>query len=215
MSDPLERLKPRQLKRILGNFGKPGVVLLIPPQEPMMRELDYRKIMSLTTARFDGKQIDSFGRTSLHLSFTDHHVPVYDTNVKVGQDSQVSVIESVISVHDSGEWVADVDILDAINSDFVSRLPALEPCNHPKDISTEQGVFSIDTWDDILDCPSDRFVVRAHGNWLGRLATTSVLSQVLKLRDNVKITVCQPDTCWHCVWSQYKLDEPLLHSFIY
>ncbi|KAF2793187.1 hypothetical protein K505DRAFT_244992 [Melanomma pulvis-pyrius CBS 109.77] len=219
LCDPIESPRPSHLTRLLGNFGQPGVVLLRPTQEPMMKDLDYRKIMSIATLEFDGKKVDSFGRTSLHLSFTDRHVPIYDTNARLGKDSQVSVIESFISVRDSGTWVADIDILHALNRNDVIRLHSQVPCIHTDHnrLYPGSGGWSVDSWDEILDCPSDRFVVRAHGNWLARLAVTSVLSQVLQAKGKGKITVCQPDTCWRCLWKDNASgpDEPLRHGYIY
>ncbi|PSN61771.1 hypothetical protein BS50DRAFT_639055 [Corynespora cassiicola Philippines] len=214
--DPLERPRPRQLQRLLGNFGKPGVVLLIPPSEPMVRDPDYGRITLEKMPTFDGKQVDSFNRTSLHLSFTDHHVPVYDTNVKMGQDSQVSVIEAVVSVRDSGNWVADVDILRAINMNNVVRHGGLQgSCDHDRLKNPEPCVYSVDSWDDVLEHPADRFVVRAHGNWLARLATVSVLSQVIDEKEGGRITICQLDTCWDCLWSEMGSGGPLTQGFIY
>ncbi|KAF2661025.1 hypothetical protein K491DRAFT_711278 [Lophiostoma macrostomum CBS 122681] len=214
--DPIERSKPRQLKRILGNFGKPGVVLAIPPQEPMMRDVDHRRILTMSTTEFDAEHIDSFGRTSLHLSFTDHHVPLYDHNVKIGQESQVSVVEAFISVRDAGAWIADINILEALNSARVVRLPPPRQCEHENQSVPDIGALSVDTWDDVLDCPEDKFVVRAHGNWLARVAVTSVLVQALRNRKNsTTIRVCQPDTCWQCLWGGDDSDAPLMQAFVY
>src|SRR5204863_5857269 len=97
-----------------GNIGKPGVVMLISPQDPMVRDMDLGRWRSATYAEFDGKAEDYFSRTWLHLSFTNYHVPMYDRDVRGGHDTQISILESVISVRDSGVWVADVDVLRAL-----------------------------------------------------------------------------------------------------
>jgi hypothetical protein len=181
-----------------------------------MRGIDHRRIMTMSTTGFDAKHIDSFNRTSLHLSFTDHHVPVYDSNVRIGQNSQVSVVEAFISVRDAGAWVADINILEALNDNRVVRLPPARQCEHDNQSVPNNGALSVDTWDDVLDCPEDKFVVRAHGNWLARVAVTSVLVQVLKHRKNpTTVRVCQPDTCWQCLWSGNDSGEPLMQAFVY
>jgi hypothetical protein len=210
--DPLERPQPHVLKRILGNIGKPGVVLLNPPQGPMMRDPEFT---SVSMSKFDGTKQDCFGATSLHLSFTGLHMPMYDTNVKVGRDSQVSILESVMSVRDRGNWVADINILDALSTDFDFKPVLNRACRHEQAQASFAGVYSIESWDDILDHPVDKFVVRTHGNWAARLAAYSVLAQAMKEKGRSgRITVCEPDTCWQCLFRASSRGGYLLHGFI-
>ncbi|KAH6262491.1 hypothetical protein HBI40_124070 [Parastagonospora nodorum] len=210
--DPLKRHQPHVLKRILGNIGKPGVVLLNPPQGPMMRDLEFT---SVSMPKFDGTKQDCFGATSLHLSFTGLHMPMYDTNVKVGRDSQVSILESVMSVRDRGNWVADINILDALSTDFDFKPVLNRTCRHEQTQASFAGVYSIESWDDILDHPVDKFVVRTHGNWAARLAAYSVLAQAMKEKGRSgRITVCEPDTCWQCLFRASSRGGYLLHGFI-
>ena len=164
-----------------------------------MRDSDYLRFMSASETQFDGQGKDLFSRTSLHLSFTDHHIPLYDSNSRMGLDSQVSILESIISVRDSGVWVADVDVLKALKHKRVFRNVTDAQCNHDKGLPANHNLQSVETWEEILDAPIDRFVVRAHGNWLARLATTSVLAQVIEDKEAGRVTICGPDTCWHCV----------------
>jgi hypothetical protein len=210
--DPLERPQPHVLRRILGNIGKPGVVLLNPPQDLMMRDLEFT---SDTMPKFDGMKQDCFKATSLHLSFTGLHTPMYDRNVKVGIDSQVSILGSVMSVHDRGNWVADINVLDALSTDFNFQ-PVLDyACQHEHNPTLFAGVYSIESWDDILDHPVDRFVVRTHGNWVARLAAYSVLSQAMKTKGRSgRITICGSDTCWQCIFQASSRGGYLLHGFI-
>jgi hypothetical protein len=53
-------------------------------------------------------------------------------------------------------------------------------------------VTSIDNWYEILDKPRNLAIVRTHGNWLGRLATTALATQ---LGNN--IVILPEDTCGH------------------
>lgn len=178
-----------------------------------MRDVEFT---SVSMSRFDGTKQDCFSATSLHLSFTGLHMPMYDTNVKVGRDSQVSIIESVMSVRDRGDWVADINILDALNTDFNFQPRLNCTCHHEQPFTSFAGVYSIESWDDILDHPVDRFVVRTHGNWVARLAAYSVLSQAMKAKGRTgRITICEPDTCWRCLFEASSRGGYLLHGFIY
>jgi len=52
----------------------------------------------------------------------------------------------------------------------------------------------VDNWDEFLETPSDGIlVIRAHGNWIARLAFT-----VLSVNRGVKTIVLPNDVCWGC-----------------
>ncbi|EUC46251.1 hypothetical protein COCMIDRAFT_4634 [Bipolaris oryzae ATCC 44560] len=111
IQNPYETLSPRQtpqFQRILGNIGKPGLNFFLPPQEPIMREIDPGSWKIDSYRSFDGTASQSFENTSMPLSFTDYHVPHFD-GARGAYDSQIYFLESIISVQDKGEWVADVD----------------------------------------------------------------------------------------------------------
>lgn len=61
-------------------------------------------------------------------------------------------------------------------------------------------MISAECWDEILDLPRGGFVVRANGNWIGRLAVTAMLSQILIGSDHLMkdIIVCLNNFCWRC-----------------
>ncbi|KAJ8067786.1 hypothetical protein OCU04_003384 [Sclerotinia nivalis] len=111
--DPMQQPKPYELKRILGNVGRPGITMLVSPKDCITRSKDPLAWSVVTNHAFNGVAEDHFGKTSLHLSFTEYYVPLIQ-NVVHGQDNQVFFLESVVSVHDSGAWVGDVNILDAL-----------------------------------------------------------------------------------------------------
>ncbi|KAF2012806.1 hypothetical protein BU24DRAFT_465163 [Aaosphaeria arxii CBS 175.79] len=210
MCDPSERPAPYHLERILGNVGKAGLALLMPPQAPMIREIDYKRLMSLQQTIFDAKNEDCFRGTSVHLSFTDHQVPIFDNHAREGIDSQVCILESVISIQDYGKWVADVDILRALKSRRLSWDSMKRECIHTNREVPHRPPLSIEDWDDVINFSNDRFVVRAHGNWLARLATTSVLIQLFEEKNIGKVTICGSNTCWNCC-----LEESTIpHAFI-
>ncbi|EUC26799.1 hypothetical protein COCCADRAFT_31514 [Bipolaris zeicola 26-R-13] len=111
IQNPYETLLPEQtphFQRILGNIGKPGLNFLLPTQRPIMREIDAGSWRIDSYGNFDGTTSHSFENTSMHLSFTDYRIPHFD-GLRGAYDSQIYFLESVISVQDNGEWVADVD----------------------------------------------------------------------------------------------------------
>ena len=176
VSDPFDMNAEDVVKRIIGNIGRTGICMLESPIEPRIRPFgDQYNIV--THAAYDGKREDNFKGTSLHLSFTDWILPL---EVKGAEsrtiDQEAYVVESVISVLDSGKWVADLDIL---STDFQKlhrlKMPAQCP-GHPNGLS-DYDHTSLDTWEEFLDGPTNVGFFRAHGNWAARLAAVSILSQ--------------------------------------
>ena len=207
------------ITRILGNLGRPGVVMLVPPQVPRIVSRDPNSWRLINHHRFNGEIIDAFTDTSLHLSFTDYEVPL---SVPLGAiDADAVMLESLISVYDREKWIADLDILGSLaanESRFYSALhggvPELESQTFrgekptiSMDFATKQMV-SIDNWDELLDPPemlrtSQVGVIRAYNNWQARLATMSVCVQ-MKYQTAVlaKRTLSE-----HCAKSRFEADE--------
>lgn len=196
LCDPYDIPHNYELKQILGNIGKPGIVMLTSPQDPMIREIDPKKWRIANYAHFDGKPENCFPGTSIHLSFTSYHVPIYESRARGDHDTQISMLEVVTSVYDSGVWVADIDVLKAM--DNVYRLQPPPPCEHPIGAEPETSCLSVACWDEVLDCPDAICVVKSSGNWLARLAILSVLAQVSKERERLT-TICPESVCWRCL----------------
>ncbi|KAI9802803.1 MAG: hypothetical protein M1833_001402 [Piccolia ochrophora] len=195
LSDPAENHPRFYIRRIVGNIGRPGITMMVAPQNPRVRcaSDDYRAV---THALYDNNTEDNFQGTSLHLSFTNFKMPMATGSFGY-IDQDVFFIESIVSVHDRGDWVADLDVLAAM-SDDVKRSSRCH-CGHPT--STFKGAMtSIDSWDELLDPPENAGIVRAHDNWAARLAAYCVLRQrglapkAVVVRSNV--------TCWNCVEKQ-------------
>lgn len=180
--------------RILGNLGRPGVVMLVPPQAPRIVAKDPNSWRLINHHRFNGETVDSFTDTSLHLSFTEYEVPL---SVPIGAiDAHAVMLESLISVYDRKKWIADLDILGNLENEHECDRLGRQYCRHSgyqsaspagniiklMDIPTKQLV-SIDNWDELLD-PPERLgetrigVIRAGSNWQARLATMSVSVQM-------------------------------------
>ena len=176
ISDPFEKLAGSVVKRIIGNIGRTGICMLVAPFEPRIRPLgdEYNLVEHAT---YDGKREDNFKGTSLHLSFTDWTLPL---EVKGAEgrtiDQEAYIVESVISVLDSGRWVADLDIL-RIDFEALTRLRMTHPCPGHPDGRADYDYTSLDSWEELLDGPTSVGFFRAHGNWAARLAAVSILSQ--------------------------------------
>ncbi|RYP24071.1 hypothetical protein DL765_000799 [Monosporascus sp. GIB2] len=183
LSDPTTVYSDFAVTRIVGNIGRPGISLLIPPAAcPLVRALS-SSFRAVSYAPFDGNREDNFKSTSLHLSFTSHEFPV-DYGDSGIIDHQVFLVESVISVYDAGEWVADLDVLKIFNKEYEQRFPiprsrVKKACIHSEESYKEilEKFAVIDSWEEVLDTPPAVGLVRAHKNWPARLAISVILSQ--------------------------------------
>lgn len=173
LSDPFDHAAPDNIKRLVGNIGRPGICFLVAPQDPRIRDLSDQYNV-VTHAPYDCKRENNFKGTSLHLSFTNWAFPLEASGVRT-IDQDVLVVESVISVLDRGKWVADLDIL-SIDHEGLIRMNIKCKCESSQEQS-EYDYTSIDSWEELLDKPEAVGIFRAHGNWAARLAAVSVLSQ--------------------------------------
>ncbi|PMD64787.1 uncharacterized protein K444DRAFT_205823 [Hyaloscypha bicolor E] len=235
LRDPSVSLRGQEIRRLTGNIGKAGLALLVPPARPRIRSYSPSTWQQITHASFDGKASDSFQSTSLHLSFTEYELPV-DTGSHGGRERQAFFVEALVSVHDKGEWVADLDILGALGSARLHRFP-LCPTDtydteaeywnavrkkevpggipyHDKTITYDKqqlsghSLVSIDNWEELLDPPSHISIIRAHNNWCGRLAAAAVSIQQ---SCDVWLLPKTRRICWRCF---YKMVEDRTNASI-
>ncbi|KAK8014827.1 hypothetical protein PG990_008123 [Apiospora arundinis] len=188
VTDPAIEVPPAGVVRIVGNVGRAGISLLVPPaSQPLIRPLS-NSLRAVEYADFDGRREDNFASTSLHLSFTPYEFPL-DYGVTGIIDHQIFFVESVISVHESGKWVADLDILGPFYDGarkilkFQKKVPQgrgpkkLHEHSEEKKESVLGSFVSIDTWEEVLDTPPTHSFVRASDNWAARLAVVAVILQ--------------------------------------
>lgn len=194
--DPFECPKENEVKHIIGNIGKPGVSFMIPPVPPKRRVVDEHIWKNATHALFDGRLDDAFKDTSLHLSFTKYKLPVKFSHGY--QSVEGNFVETLISVFDKQEWIADLDILSAIDESRWERMPS--PSNKSRHQHGENKprfkLTSIDSWDEFLDKPYNSCIFRASNNWLARLSAAA-LNANLGSRTIVLDTSKSP--CWDCL----------------
>lgn len=183
--------------RLLGNIGRPGLTLLTSPSDLLIADRDPRTWKLANYAPFDGQIIDYFHRTSLHLTVLDWSLPVSDSNSYGQLTTEIHLAEAVVSVHDRGVWIGDIDLLSSLSS--VKRVQSECSSSHtPIDPrSSETYMVSLDSWDEVLDPPTSGIsFVRAHCNWVARLALVGMLNR----RKNT--AVCPESSsscCWQCL----------------
>lgn len=201
LTDPSENIYRSPIRRVFGNLGRPEMALLIPPSNPRLRDYDPGSWNSINHFSFDGQFQDRFASTSLHLSFTDFEMPV-DVGARGLRDTQVILLESLVSVNDRGKRIGDLDILSMFKS---KHLTVKRACSHQTGHATateieevkgqyERCLVSLDCWDEFLDLPRSAGIFRANGNWQARLAAAAASIQRGK-----KTFVLPKNPCLQCV----------------
>lgn len=188
------------VQRVVGNIGRAGIsMLVLPDQLPRMRPLsdDWRMA---THAPYDYHREDNLRGTTLVLSFTEWKRPLaVIQRRKIDED--LNFVECVVSVHDRGSWVADLNPMD------------LKPCACTYQCRCESGgpneddITSIDSWEELLDAPDNIAVVRAQGNWVARLAAAAIRRQ----QGHEDITcIMRPDAgfCVRCLSAEFTANHP-------
>jgi len=199
LADPHHVVEGHELRRIVGNVGRAGVSMLIPPANPIIRKVDLDNWQLINHARFvpSAGCGDFFDNTSLHLSFTGYEQPVAAALHHGAHDIEASYVETLVSVFDGSTKVADLDVLKALGSSQLVRMPPRTECEHGDDApDSAVGWISIDSWVELRELPDRKTsIIRAHGNSLARLAASTVCIQL----GAEKCIVATPDVCYACV----------------
>ena len=193
--DPYESPPAHAFRHVVGNVGRPGLVLLLSPRNSILREPDVGSWEMVNHAPFDGRFEDNFASTSLHLCLTGYEQPV-NINDHGDRDSVVHFVEAAVSAHDRGLWHADLDLLRLSRRNW-SRSSAAD-CPHDEeqaaDVSRVADFASIDNWYEVLDPPRNPAIVRSQGNWIARLALSAIPSP-----ENQKLTIITDKPCCACI----------------
>ena len=110
LQDPAERLTLCPIRRVTGSINRPGITFLIPPKEPMISQSMIEDFRRRLYADFDNNLKDNFSNTSMHLSFTTAERNL-EPQFAGARTTEAHLLETVLSVHDGGKWIADLDIL--------------------------------------------------------------------------------------------------------
>ena len=226
LQDPWHEQQPGGILHTVGNVGKPGMSFLISPREPLICEPKRDKWQLVKHAPFDGKLESNLADTSLHLSFTGYEFPCRTAEHGI-VDKQAFFVEAAVRAFDRREWVADLDLCSAFRAAWSSSqslslaggkgrrskpdqilplIARLGPCNHSKYEQSEYGhleLTSVDTWIELLDAPTTRFIVRAKGDWLSRLAVFAVAMQTKR-----PVVLASDYVCWRCVELRAEILRP-------
>ncbi|RAQ41659.1 hypothetical protein AFGD_001119 [Aspergillus flavus] len=205
LCDPLEDAKPHEIQRLVAYIGKSGVSLLIPPMNPKLRKAEFDTWQLIDHIAFNGSVEDHFDNISIQLSFTRYESPVPGAVFHGVQDVEANYVETLAQVYDGSKWVGDIDILGALSSNFIERISLPHPCQgHPSRPKPRFPAVSIDNWDELIDAPSTARVIRAHDNFVGRLAATAISVQKGHLT-----FVLPKQICWTCIesFTLHSLDE--------
>lgn len=208
LCDPYAGVQPHLIRCLVGNVGKPGLSLLLLPQNPIHREPDLDSWELVNHAEFDGLFEDNFRGTSLHLSLTGYEQAL-NIGKHGGRDKEVCYLEAVIAALDNGTWVADLDILYHppqpeslfqniwVGYDGHYYLP--RDCQHKVQervdfASRFNHLTSIDNWFKVFDRPLNASIVRVRENWIARLALATVM-----MNEKRPMIIGSQKICWACV----------------
>ena len=192
LCDPWETPQNDEIRRIAGNIGRAGLAMLFAPDNVRLRPRDNTQWNVVNHKDFDGSPEDNFPATSLHLSFTGYERPL-DTDTAGAQDVEVFLLETRLSLHNEGTWLADLNILQSLNSTVISKLIYPVQCTHTESITPAWSITALDNWEEFFDCPRNTCIVRAHKNWIARLAFVCVSHQLQRR------TIILPEVvCWEC-----------------
>jgi hypothetical protein len=209
VADPLHMPRKKTvIKRLLGNIGRPGISLLVPPPNPMSMEVDSDSWLLTDLEPYSGHLEDKFNNTSLRMSFTDWSLPIHVAGAPTGRPfTQAHIVETLISVYDRGRWIADIDVLDAASKGagawdhqwFFKR-----GCNHDDhDQQRELEMTALGTWEGFFSQPLENpTVALTYKNWEARLAMVA-----LAVRRGYRVLLSD-GVCWNCYKDLYSLGGP-------
>ncbi|KAH9210642.1 hypothetical protein DL95DRAFT_307664 [Leptodontidium sp. 2 PMI_412] len=187
LNDPCQPSVDLGIRCLIGNIGRPGVALLIGPKEPVLLEPPLETWDLVNHSDFDGKLENNFKSTSLQLSLTGYEQAVNIPMTQGRRYKEVAYVEAVVSAHDCGSWVGDLNILSLCrnSSTFLSNYG---------NSSRFGKITSIDNWQEFFDLPPNSAIIRAKGNWIARLA----LAAAMRGREDSAVWASGP-ICWKCV----------------
>lgn len=197
LKDPFENAGGT-VQHVAGNIGRAGIAFLVPPVDLMIKKSSMGEWTQLNRNEFDDERKNCFESTSLHLSFTGANTPL-NVGFTGGQDSEVYILETLISVHEYARWVADLNPLEISQSDKLRTLP---PCIEStcKEGARTSQIMCIENWTELIDTPEEQVcLVQAHKNWQARLAATSLSIQI-----GFDTLVLPQKVCWSCFDTKIK-----------
>ncbi|RYP35418.1 hypothetical protein DL767_003825 [Monosporascus sp. MG133] len=190
ISDPASSPRKANVQHIMGNVGRPGTALLLPPVAPRNISKNIQRWPLIQLGSWDGIPKDSFLDSSLHLSFTGSTQEV-DTGYSGAQDKELYILESVVSLHGMGEWIADLDIVKALQDPPLvyrhrqKRIPRSLPGTAASKTRCADGhevqyqyerlpLAAVENWAELVEETNKDRIFLAANNWQARLAATMI-----------------------------------------
>ena len=203
LQDPWNPRLPFPVRRIVGNVGRPGIVMMIAPVQPRVCKLDEGTWHLISHTQFDGGHDDMFQQLTLHLSISEWQQAV-DADSIGYRDTEICFVNGFVGVYERGTWVADLNILGMFEREEWRPLPQTG-CSCGGDRSAKISPFPwpllcIDRWEELIDPPLTTSIIRARNNWQARLALA-----VLSVQLGHKTYIISPDHCWRCCVSSYQV----------
>jgi hypothetical protein len=146
-------------------------------------------------SKYDFNREDHFNGSSLHLSFTGQRFPVIATDIDT-IDQGIFYLQSVVSLWEGGEHIADLNILD-IQRKELTRVHLDCSCPVPQTKIQDMDIRCLDSWQDVLRPPRRMAVMRAHSNWSARLAATALFLQ--RQKEHAVALLPPGPLCWNCL----------------
>ena len=215
LNDPAKPLADSEIYHVMGNIGRAGIALLVPPVAPRIKSAGIQHWNIVNRDYWDGQPRDCFQDTSLHLWFTGFSLPV-DVGYSGAQDTELYILESVVSVHGSGKWVADLDVLKALKhpslllrskataKDSISPAKrsqvSISTCDAGHSVLYKQdhwNLLALENWMELLEQTSQNSILLAKGNWQARLAATSIC-----IAQGRPVYLLSDQACWTCIESE-------------
>lgn len=217
LCDPHQNPSSAEVQRVVGNIGRAGISFLLAPPEPNVREPKLESWRQINHLPFEGTCEDCFQHTSIHLSFTTYEMPLSTGGERHLVDQPVKLLETLVAAHDRGAWVADLDLLDALDRDPVPGAVKIQRliCSHMESENPYEEscklrprmtfaaarenwpalqLTCVDNWEELLEMPeSGHIIVRASGNRLARLALTGACVKL-----GFGVVVLPEEVCWAC-----------------
>ncbi|KAL3459216.1 hypothetical protein BJX64DRAFT_301507 [Aspergillus heterothallicus] len=205
LNDPLppDGMPSCAVTHAIGNVGRPGIALLVAPEEPDIREHDVEKWHVVNHNPFDGiSSRGVFEGSSLHMAFTGWEGPLRVRGPSAFRGMEAYHLETRISAYDGAEWVADLDILKSLKETPNLRTLGLynEACSHLPSVEHCGVEFvSVDCWEELLSPADSPMVLRSGSSWMARLTGLSIAcSKGLRCF----ILPTHKEFCWTCIVEQ-------------
>ena len=205
VEDPVADCESNSITVFPGNIGRSGIALLIPPASPMIKPSNFSDFRDVIHRPFEGQLHNNFRSTSLHLSFTTAESAL-GQDFSGMKDDELFFLETLLSVHDAGEWIADLDVLKSFSTPYCKMLKLCE--QHPEPHIGDLEVSCIDNWNELLVPPETGLgIVRACGDWQARLAAFTIGRSLGNM-----IFLSSDNICWSCLREQTALSQEVDHE---